>query len=367
MLAASRCSTQQVGYYSKSVALSRSASRIPSLRARAMEVSCGAQPCAASRRCPRCTYLCRLPRWLRLPWSQIPVAAAATGQAASSSSWLVERQQLCGGLRLWGFGCRVCNAAFLETRKAPIKVLPFAQLIVTRALTSNHLKRHSESAYHIAAASSSGMAAAVSACAPGLDAFQLVFAQVAERGQVVGTCGVSGAGGSKKARRMATCLAEAMFEKDRDFVLGAKTLTLLRDVRKGVVAIRFSAVSKDLQVRTGLLGVAKDLQRFGTGALGLLKTTSHVITCFSTFLPGTSCAQNVGSVRSAIRRRCHMVTVDAAADEVLASELMRQPLSQVFSALTPNLRIILRDKAHASRRTASGEAWAWNFDHATML
>ena len=45
-----------------------------------------------------------------------------------------------------------------------------------------------------------------------------------------------------------------------------------------------------------------------------------------------------------------MVTIDAAGDEVLASELMRLPVSEAFGELTPNLQCVLRDKAHASRR-----------------
>ena len=51
-----------------------------------------------------------------------------------------------------------------------------------------------------------------------------------------------------------------------------------------------------------------------------------------------------------MRHRCHVVCVDAAGDEMLASELMRLPVSDVFGQLTPNLQCVIRDKAHASRR-----------------
>ena len=149
---------------------------------------------------------------------------------------------------------------------------------------------------------------------------------------------------------MSMCLAEAMLQGDRAAMLEAKSITLLRDARKGTVAVRFVLVNNRLKVRAGLLGVVGHLSRFGNGPLGLLQTTKHLMHQFATTLPPTSATQLHAPVLKAIRRRCHMVTVDAAADEVTASELTRQPISEVFGALTPNLRIILRDKAHASRR-----------------
>ena len=45
------------------------------------------------------------------------------------------------------------------------------------------------------------------------------------------------------------------------------------------------------------------------------------------------------------------ITVDAAADEILGAEMMRTPaLTSEMQALAPNLRHVIRDKAHASRR-----------------
>ena len=48
------------------------------------------------------------------------------------------------------------------------------------------------------------------------------------------------------------------------------------------------------------------------------------------------------------------IAVDSAADEVLCAEMMRDPaLANTREALTPHLRHILRDKAHATRRLIS--------------
>ena len=54
------------------------------------------------------------------------------------------------------------------------------------------------------------------------------------------------------------------------------------------------------------------------------------------------------------------ITVDSAGDELLASEMMRsRSLAQTERALTPNLKFVLRDAAHASRRIISRP---WNAD-----
>lgn len=48
-----------------------------------------------------------------------------------------------------------------------------------------------------------------------------------------------------------------------------------------------------------------------------------------------------------------MITVDSAADETLAGEITRKPLVESLGVALPNLRLILRDKAHGARRTQS--------------
>ena len=48
------------------------------------------------------------------------------------------------------------------------------------------------------------------------------------------------------------------------------------------------------------------------------------------------------------------IAVDSASDETLSADIMRpNTLAGLHGALTPNLRFVLRDKAHASRRIIS--------------
>ena len=95
------------------------------------------------------------------------------------------------------------------------------------------------------------------------------------------------------------------------------------------------------------------MSRFGCGAEGLVRATNYLFTAFSTRYHGTPQAKLLKTVRKALRAKCHMISVDAASDELLASELSRRPLMELFGTLTPNCGIVLRDKAHASRRTAT--------------
>lgn len=211
-------------------------------------------------------------------------------------------------------------------------------------MNAHELKRHAKCAYHTKA--SSGVM--IDACSPTRDDFLKVLRGVSQHGYIAGS-GLSEVGSSKKIRKMIICLAEAIFQADRAFVLAAKSITILRDVRKGTVAIRFVAVDKALRVHSGLLGCANHMARFGSGSSGLLQSTNHLFTKFASNSDPPH-ALNL-KVRQRLRAYTHIVAVDAASDEVVASELMRQPINEVINALTPNLKMVLRDKAHASRRT----------------
>ena len=68
---------------------------------------------------------------------------------------------------------------------------------------------------------------------------------------------------------MICALSEGMFEDERQHMRDAASVSLMRDVRKGLAAIRYVAVKQDLTVRSGLLGVARNLQQFWRWRYGL--------------------------------------------------------------------------------------------------
>ena len=70
-------------------------------------------------------------------------------------------------------------------------------------------------------------------------------------------------GGRQKVNKMIVALAEASYRKDRRHVGNTMTLTILRDVRKAICAVRFITVDKHMKQHSGLLGAATHLAGFG--------------------------------------------------------------------------------------------------------
>eukprot|EP00959_Pyramimonas_sp_CCMP1952_P085608 1790706-Pyramimonas_sp.AAC.1 len=205
---------------------------------------------------------------------------------------------------------------------------------------------------------------------------------------------------------MIWCLREAISDIDRDFLARSMCTTLFRDERHGRLALRFSAIDADLNVRHGRLGQRK---HFGTGALAITNATRNVMiramtaraepppsvdaappTSFVSWgllsgvrgfgrgrgrrggdadddddddedadegVGGGKKQQHVGGSASLTARglqkagynnlvaTVRMVAVDCASDEINSVRDMRNP-SDGSAPLAPNLELIGRDKAH---------------------
>ena len=255
-------------------------------------------------------------------------------------SWLDEKKTP------WGVGCKVCNAAGLTGSLAQYKCN------TTRALQKQNFLKHQKSKSHKAAVQEFvGGAATGPVAAPPVQCFEDLAKDI-KSGE---------SARSRKRRQMTYCLAEAIKARDQDFIRLASAVALFRDERKGRVAIRFRAVSQDLEVRCGTMGL--EIQP-GTGARNLTKATHRIMkrfcSRFANCPPDSRQKSRQGKARLKMPLLRHLrnvvtcVTTDAAADEVLSSELMRASVwTELQEQLTPNLRFVVRDKAHASRRITS--------------
>lgn len=188
--------------------------------------------------------------------------------------------------------------------------------------------------------------------------------------------GMAGVGAAEKIYRMRWCLCEAQKEGDRDFFSGpGVVLTLFRDESKGRVAIRYFAADKNLNTRRGVLGQTKS---FGTGSVEINKATLHIAAQLMKPLanpprrvvglpdedPEADLARGM-----ALLQRAELLCVDSASDELLAGRIGREVAPAAAAsdgaagevaaaaaaavtgkAITPNLRLVIRDKTHASRR-----------------
>ncbi|CAE7237118.1 unnamed protein product [Symbiodinium sp. CCMP2456] len=152
---------------------------------------------------------------------------------------------------------------------------------------------------------------------------------------------------------MTWCLAEAVKAIDQEAVAASEAISLYRDERKGRILIRFRAVGKDLQTVAGCLGQERD---GGTGSRNLTVATYRIMQRFCTrFIQPPEHSKQPAVLKrhllSHLRSAVTSLSVDAAQDEVVSAELMRaKALNATIQKLTPNLRFIVRDKAHSSRR-----------------
>ena len=164
--------------------------------------------------------------------------------------------------------------------------------------------------------------------------------------------------GSTKRAQMTWCISEAIKSVDQQRIQKSKAIALFRDESKGRLAVRFRSVSSDLEVHCGTLGQARD---FGSGALQITKATCSVMTRFCSRFhgapPGARMKQKTfvkKQLLNHLRRSVTTITVDAAGDEVLSCEMMRSSvLSAMQKRATPNLKYVIRDKTHGSRRLIS--------------
>ena len=147
-----------------------------------------------------------------------------------------------------------------------------------------------------------------------------------------------------KASDMANCLNEAIRETALQALLSAESIALMRDERRQRLMLRFACCGKDLAMKSGLVGVARN---FGTGHVAISRATVDLV---------QRICNGDRAMAAAILNKVELFCVDAANDEVLSCERMRGRSGEDADdvpAVTPNLKVIFRDGAHASRRFLS--------------
>ena len=202
--------------------------------------------------------------------------------------------------------------------------------------------------------------------APPTDHFRLVWDRLRAGAHLA--AGIEGVGKYKKCNKIAWCLYETLRRSDANFLLDtAQTIWLARDARKQRLLIRFRAVGfkgGEIVSRVGVLGQYKD---FSTDATGIAEATTAIVKASVTDgMDKPAGIKELPHARSASQTNAHCaldraktildkveaLTVDAAADEVLAGDIMRGRSNMENDVVTcPNLKIVVRDKTHASRRT----------------
>lgn len=257
-----------------------------------------------------------------------------------------------------GFGCLVCHEHCLG------KTNPFATCSITQLRGVGRgfaiFRKHHESKMHRESVRSFlkvslGPRGDPIAGAPMPEEFKRVWD--AFKDGSVGQ-GVSGIGAQKKCMKIAQCLFEAMLCLERQMVRASKSIGIQRDEAHGRLWLCHRICSDDFRETAGILGMVSG---FGTGAKNIVKATEQAFRVFCTpgaiFRSDAPLSHHRGAMDTdlfqILTQRVEMINVDSASDELLASRMMKDTTSAMLTdmgPLTPNLKIIIRDATHATRR-----------------
>jgi hypothetical protein len=155
------------------------------------------------------------------------------------------------------------------------------------------LRRHAQSQFHQKAAAAY-LSGAQSAGAPDPSTFKRVIDHVCKHSGSAGA-GITSLGGGRKVLRILKALATASLERDQEFAKRCKSWCMIRDSRKARLCIRYVMVDNQLNVRRGILGLARGR---GSNAESIVSATN--------FIPGacTTPPTPIAQPTSALFKNC---------------------------------------------------------------
>lgn len=246
-------------------------------------------------------------------------------------------------------GCAACCLAKQCGPWGEFKVHP-------KSLKPYALNRHESSETHKAAIHAEAGTASIRLAPPAAE-FQEALKSMRQGGSAR-----NGGQMSDKKCRMRYALAESILARNRRLLATATCICIMRDERKGKLLLRFRAALADFTVVSGVLGLVKC-----TGSSEcLLAATRAALSDFC--IPMLNLPRGVRieagkkdrDLESHIRAKTAILVTDAAAPELLASQMMRGRRSngENTQALFPQVCLVGKDAAHATTRLLSRP-----FDH----
>jgi hypothetical protein len=307
--------------------------------------------------CARCRFAKHHKRW----GAKLPLVPGSP----SLGTWLASRVKEDDD-KAWGVGCIACGALDEGSDDAGQRSGFSAYEVVSlRTLQLQHFKKHAACKRHQQSvkqfvarlgvdAATSETSDTANSSAPSEAEFEEVLKQ---RLLGVPTAkGVQEVGQKDKIRKMCFCLSEAARMLDRAWLSNCRCIALHQDEKKPRLLLRFTASADSLETRDGFLAIARDI---GTGSRNVRDATEKALRRFCTLGLGAPprCKDKSfsgvfdASLFDQLRGKVELYNADAAADEQLAGEYCRTvPLKNDLQPLFPNLRLVVKDKAHASRR-----------------
>lgn len=294
----------------------------------------------------------------------LPLELLGRAQELDGETWL-HTQDLDGN---YGVGCSICAQLLAECDK---DIIAKYGITSTSGLKPFRLKAHACSANHLAAVRRLleptdwvGVPLSQETEAPPESGFKALMAHIRKGGSL--RDGLPGVGHFRKIKSMTFVLAEAFRRLYRQHLGQCCSINLLRDERHSRLLVRFRCANLQAERSIGVIGQAKVVKSTATN---LTEATKSLFLDFCTKNHGVPYHPNPSEVMALdndlLEHMCacvHALTVDAAGNEVASGENMRSSKSVTADnakAFTPNLQVIIRDKAHASRRILERP---WNSD-----
>ena len=288
-----------------------------------------------------------------------------TSLGGGLGSWLAARARSPGNADFdWGVGCRACAWA-RATRKKAARVDPgssskevFGTFGVRNLenLRLSNFRRHALSGAHKEAAkmyqlhcATAESTVGVGPCldAPPLEEFRAVWLDVRKGTQRT----------ERKGRTLERCLYEALRDTEVAFLGRAACVSLMLDERQGRLLIKHAASDRSLEVRWGVLAMMRDAGATAQDAAAAVHEAVRRICARRAVHPALRASRAAprahANAQEHIRSRIEMFTADGASNEQLAGRLLHPAaLRRGAVEKLPALRLVLRDRAHATRRVA---------------
>lgn len=237
-------------------------------------------------------------------------------------------------------GCKVCNESGLQTAWGRCQRS-------SARISKKDLVQHAKSKFHRAAIAhlAGNVSCDFQMRAPSATDFRKC---IEERKK--GLCWTgSSSTNRRRVARMVFCLGEAILDRDRNFIEGNSTVAWFQDGRRCALLVTYRGANSKLEVRSGVLGITLD----ASGSVHILKAMRTITEQFATprfgvqqlhskFVPSLQT-----TIQDSLRKSVVLWCADAASDEQRAVRLSESIETQ---SLFPSLKIVLRDRTHASAR-----------------
>ena len=269
----------------------------------------------------------------------------------------------------FGVGCSVCRKFYkndLPSKKTAGSEWRKGSVTMYNSLQNRRLCKHEESLDH-KRAEQKNAADCEATLAPTQAQCKDLLAHA--RKSPLGTQGVPSVGGQKKCRKLLWCLAESHRDFKREWFRSGKGIdgsdlmhstTIFQDARKGQLSVRFTTANTSCDRGEGLFGVADLAGDFSLDSVGVMKATMSIIRFFCTrrkFPPHLEKQHEAQIDRDLFTRVVASIETfvsDAASDELRAGHMLaRQSTASEYMPRFPFLKVIIRDKPHATRRFMS--------------